>query len=397
MQFIDEASISVEAGKGGAGCLSFRREKYVAKGGPDGGDGGDGGSVWLLADDALNTLVDFRYQPRYRAQNGQPGSGRNKTGSAGEDRVVKVPVGTTVIDEGTREVLGDLLTHGTRLKVAAAGYRGLGNTRFKSSTNRAPRKTTPGTPGEHRKLRLQLKLIADVGLLGLPNAGKSTLLSRVSASKPKIADYPFTTLVPSLGVVGGDSDRSLVMADIPGLIEGAAEGAGLGTRFLRHVARTRVLLHLVDVAPLDETDPLENVALIENELLNYSAAFAQRPVLVVLNKLDLLAPAALAELRARFAEAYPEREIFAISAVTGEGLDAMVNRLQDRVAELKDEVANDEVAAAADAQLQARISNDVMTQSLGVVAPLAAEQDAHQDEEDDEDDDHDVEIIYTNE
>lgn len=406
MQFIDEASISVEAGKGGAGCLSFRREKYVAKGGPDGGDGGDGGSVWLVADDALNTLVDFRYQPRYRAKNGQPGSGRNKTGSAGEDLFVKVPVGTTVIDEGTREVLGDLLTHGTKLRVAAAGYRGLGNTRFKSSTNRAPRKTTPGTPGEIRKLRLQLKLIADVGLLGLPNAGKSTLLSRVSASKPKIADYPFTTLVPSLGVVGGDSDRSLVMADIPGLIEGAAEGAGLGTRFLRHVARTRVLLHLVDVAPLDETDPLDNVALIENELLTYSSAFAERPVLVVLNKLDLLAPSELAALRDRFASAFPEREILCISAVTGEGLDAMVHRLQDLVADLKAQIAEDESAAAADSELQARISNDVMTQSLGIVAPatvagedglMPADGQADDNEDDNEDDDHDVEIIYTNE
>lgn len=401
MQFIDEASISVEAGKGGAGCLSFRREKYVAKGGPDGGDGGDGGSVWLVADGALNTLVDFRYQPRYRAKNGQPGSGRNKTGSAGEDLLVKVPVGTTVIDEGTREVLGDLLLHGARLKVAAAGYRGLGNTRFKSSTNRAPRKTTPGTPGEQRKLRLQLKLIADVGLLGLPNAGKSTLLSRVSASKPKIADYPFTTLVPSLGVVGGDSDRSLVMADIPGLIEGAAEGAGLGTRFLRHVARTRVLLHLVDVAPLDESDPLANVELIENELLSYSAAFAERPVLIVLNKLDLLTQESLAALRARFVAAYPAREIFSISAITGAGLDALVHALQDQVAELKERLARDEAAAAADTELQARISNDVMTQSLGVVVPPAPEEVAAPElaaqQDDTDDDDHDVEIIYTNE
>ena len=399
MQFIDEASISVEAGKGGAGCLSFRREKYVAKGGPDGGDGGDGGSVWLEADDALNTLIDFRFQPRYRAKNGQPGSGRNKTGSAGEDMIVKVPVGTTIIDEGTREVLGDLLTHGKRLKVAAAGYRGLGNTRFKSSTNRAPRKTTPGTPGELRKLRLQLKLIADVGLLGLPNAGKSTLLSRVSASKPKIADYPFTTLVPSLGVVGGDSDRSFVMADIPGLIEGAAEGAGLGTRFLRHVARNRVLLHLVDVAPLDESDPLDNVELIENELLNYSAAFAERPVMLVLNKLDLVSEEELAALRAEFLEAYPQREVLCISAVTGAGLDDMVNRLQDMVAELKERIADDEAAAAADLELQKRIGDDVMTQSLGVVAP-ASDDDllaGEEDDDDEEDDDHDVEVVYTNE
>jgi len=345
MQFIDEASITAAAGKGGGGCLSFRREKYVAKGGPDGGDGGDGGSVILRADAALNTLVDFRFQPKYQAKNGQPGSGRNKTGAAGADLYVKVPVGTTIVDEDTREVLGDLLVEGQELKVAAGGYRGLGNTRFKSSTNRAPRKTTPGTAGELRKLRLQLKLIADVGLLGLPNAGKSTLLSRVSASRPKIADYPFTTLVPSLGVVGGDSDRSLVMADIPGLIEGAAEGAGLGTRFLRHVARTRLLLHLVDVAPLDESDPVANVALIENELLAYSPAFAERPVVLVLNKIDLLDDAALAELGKRFSEQYPQRDRLAISAVTGKGVDELVHHLQDQVFEFKARLADDEAGA----------------------------------------------------
>jgi len=404
VQFIDEASISVEAGKGGGGCLSFRREKYVAKGGPDGGDGGDGGSVILVADAGLNTLVDFRYQPRYRAKNGQPGSGRNKTGAAADDLRVKVPVGTTVIDEGTREVLGDLLVAGEELKVAAGGYRGLGNPRFKSSTNRAPRKTTPGTPGEARKLRLQLKLLADVGLLGLPNAGKSTLLSRVSASRPKIADYPFTTLVPSLGVVGGDSDRSLVMADIPGLIEGAADGAGLGTRFLRHVARTRLLLHLVDVAPLDGTHPLDNVILIENELLAYSEAFAERPVVLVLNKIDLVDDAHIQSLRDEFATEYPERRVLAISAVAGTGLDALVHYLQDEVAAMKALLAADEAALAADEKLQARISDDVMAQSLGVVAPAdvlgndadnSADQSLNTDPDDD--DEHDVEVVYTNE
>jgi len=401
MQFIDEASILVEAGKGGAGCLSFRREKYIAKGGPNGGDGGDGGSVYLIADSALNTLVDFRYQPRYRAKNGQPGSGRNMTGAAADDLYVKVPVGTTVIDEDTRDVLGDLLSHEQVLKVAAGGYRGLGNTRFKSSTNRAPRKTTPGTAGESRKLRLQLKLIADVGLLGLPNAGKSTLLSRVSASRPKIADYPFTTLVPSLGVVGGEGDRALVMADIPGLIEGAAEGAGLGTRFLRHVARTRILLHLVDVAPLDGTHPLDNVILIENELLAYSAAFAERPVIIVFNKIDLVDEQTVASLKAEFLTEYPDREIHAISAVAGTGLDAMVHSLQTRVTALKTALADDEQAQAADEDLQNRISTDVMSQSMGVVTPLgsaAAEQaDDAQDSDEPDDEDHDVEVIYTNE
>ena len=403
MQFIDEASISVEAGKGGAGCLSFRREKYVAKGGPNGGDGGDGGSVYLVADAALNTLVDFRYQPRYRAKNGQPGSGRNMTGAAAADLFVKVPVGTTVIDEDTRDVLGDLLAAGQTLKVAAGGYRGLGNTRFKSSTNRAPRKTTPGTPGESRKLRLQLKLIADVGLLGLPNAGKSTLLSRISASRPKIADYPFTTLVPSLGVVGGDSDRSLVVADIPGLIEGAAEGAGLGTRFLRHVARTRLLLHLIDVAPVDESHPLDNLIVIENELLAYSEAFGERPVIIVLNKIDLVDEEQLNALQAQFAEAFPEREILVISAVTGAGIDALVHRLQDAVIDLKQQLAEDEAALAADNDLQQRISQDVMAQSMGVAMPAGlgpepAPGSADDDQgDDDEDDNFDVEVVYTNE
>ncbi|MFU8817487.1 MAG: GTPase ObgE, partial [Pseudomonadales bacterium] len=247
MQFIDEASIRVEAGKGGNGCLSFRREKYIAKGGPDGGDGGDGGDVILVADHALNTLVDFRFQPLYRAQHGQPGSGRNKTGARGQDSRVRVPVGTSVVDEETLETLGDLTEEGDELLVAHGGRRGLGNTRFKSSTNRAPRRTIPGAPGEVRQLRLQLKLIADVGLLGMPNAGKSTLISSVSAARPKVADYPFTTLTPSLGVVKRPGrDASLVMADIPGLIRGAAEGAGLGVQFLRHLARTRILLHLVE-------------------------------------------------------------------------------------------------------------------------------------------------------
>ena len=403
MQFIDEASISVEAGKGGAGCLSFRREKYVAKGGPNGGDGGDGGSVYLVADAALNTLVDFRYQPRYRAKNGQPGSGRNMTGAAAADLFVKVPVGTTVIDEDTRDVLGDLLAAGQTLKVAAGGYRGLGNTRFKSSTNRAPRKTTPGTPGESRKLRLQLKLIADVGLLGLPNAGKSTLLSRISASRPKIADYPFTTLVPSLGVVGGDSDRSLVVADIPGLIEGAAEGAGLGTRFLRHVARTRLLLHLIDVAPVDDSHPLDNLIVIENELLAYSEAFGERPVIIVLNKIDLVDEEQLNALQAQFAEEFPEREISVISAVTGAGIDALVHRLQDAVIDLKQQLAEDEAALAADNDLQQRISQDVMAQSMGVAMPAGlgpepAPGSADDDQgDDDEDDNFDVEVVYTNE
>lgn len=288
MKFIDEAFIRVEAGKGGNGCVSFRREKYIPFGGPDGGDGGDGGSVYLLADSALNTLVDLRYTRMFKAENGQQGMGRNCTGKGGADLTISVPVGTVVMDEDTGEQLGDLVEDGARLKVAQGGYHGLGNTRFKSSTNRAPRQSTPGTPGEARNLHLELKVLADVGLLGMPNAGKSTLIRAVSAAKPKVADYPFTTLYPNLGVVSVESHRSFVIADIPGLIEGAAEGAGLGIQFLKHVARTRLLLHLVDVAPLDGSDPVDSVRIIEQELKKFSPELAERERWLVLNKLDLL-------------------------------------------------------------------------------------------------------------
>ena len=270
MQFIDEATIRVNAGKGGNGCLSFRREKYIPKGGPDGGNGGEGGSVYLVADDSLNTLVDFRYQPSFKAESGLAGSGQNKTGSAGENYLIRVPVGTTVINEETQEILGDLEENEEALLVAKGGSRGLGNAVFKSSTNRTPRKTIAGGEGESRQLRLQLKLLADVGLLGLPNAGKSTLISLISAANPKVADYPFTTLIPSLGVVRVAEEASFVMADIPGLIEGAARGQGLGTQFLRHLSRTRVILHLVEVFPLDQSSPLDNIELVERELAEYS-------------------------------------------------------------------------------------------------------------------------------
>ncbi|MEK9714109.1 MAG: GTPase ObgE, partial [Thalassolituus sp.] len=248
MKFVDEARITVDAGKGGNGCVSFRREKFIPKGGPDGGDGGDGGSVYLEADENANTLVDYRYTRRFKAENGRPGSGRNCTGAKGEDIVLKVPVGTTAIDDDTAEVLGDLTTHGERLLVAQGGYHGIGNTRYKSSVNQAPTQFKPGQIGESRNLKLELKVLADVGLLGMPNAGKSTFIRSVSAATPKVADYPFTTLVPNLGVVSIEQHRSFVIADIPGLIEGASEGAGLGTRFLKHLVRTHLLLHIVDMA-----------------------------------------------------------------------------------------------------------------------------------------------------
>jgi GTP-binding protein len=363
MQFIDEATIRVEAGNGGRGCLSFRREKYVPRGGPDGGDGGDGGDVVLVADPALNTLVDFRFQPLYRGQHGQPGSGRNKTGAHGEHCRVRVPVGTSVIDETTQEVLGDLVVPDAELVVARGGHHGQGNTRFKTSTNRAPRRTTPGYPGETRILRLQLKLLADVGLLGLPNAGKSMLVSAVSAARPKVADYPFTTLVPSLGVVRVGGEQSFVMADVPGLIEGAAQGAGLGVQFLRHLSRTRILVHLVEPLPTDGADPLENARLIERELAAYSPALATRPIWTVISKCDLLAPAERDALVARFATEWPDRPVLAISAVTGDGLAELTGRLMDAVAGIQVREREDTDYAAAAAEQEAAIAADVLARS----------------------------------
>ena len=289
MKFVDEATILVTAGNGGNGCISFRREKFIPLGGPDGGDGGDGGSVWLVADENLNTLIDFRHQRHFRAQRGQNGMGRQMFGKAGEDVVIRVPVGTEVINVATDEIIGDLTRHGERLLVAKGGTGGKGNVHFKSSVNRAPRKATPGTPGEEREIRLELKLLADVGLLGFPNAGKSTFIRAVSAATPKVADYPFTTLYPNLGVVSVETDRSFVVADIPGLIEGAAEGAGLGALFLRHIQRTRLLLHLVDIAPFDESeDPVRQVRAIEEELRKHDPALLEKPRWLVLNKADLL-------------------------------------------------------------------------------------------------------------
>lgn len=288
MKFVDEVKIYVKAGKGGDGCLSFRREKFIAKGGPNGGDGGDGGSVYLVAGDNLNTLVDFRYKRRFAAQNGQPGMGSDCTGKGGDDLVIPVPVGTMVYTTATGELLGDLKQAGDKLLVAQGGFHGLGNVRFKSSVNRAPRQTTKGTLGEERELRLELKLLADVGLLGFPNAGKSTFIRAVSSAKPRVADYPFTTLYPSLGVVRVGPDQSFVVADIPGLIEGAHEGTGLGVRFLKHLARTRLLLHLIDVAPFDASEPAESAKAILNELQLFDADLAKKPRWLVFNKLDLV-------------------------------------------------------------------------------------------------------------
>ena len=292
MKLVDEAEITVTAGNGGNGCIGFRREKFIPLGGPDGGDGGAGGDVWLQADENLNTLVDFRHQTRFKAQRGENGMGSQRYGKAGEDTVITVPVGTVIHNVETDEVIGDLTEHGQRLLVAKGGHGGLGNMHFKSSVNRAPRKATPGGEGESRVLRLELKLLADVGLLGFPNAGKSTFIRAVSAATPKVADYPFTTLYPNLGVVSVEPGRSFVIADIPGLIEGAADGAGLGSLFLRHVQRTRLLLHLVDIAPMDyegsAVSPAEQVRAIEHELRKYDPAMLEKPRWLVLNKADLM-------------------------------------------------------------------------------------------------------------
>ncbi len=321
MKFVDEATISVAAGRGGDGSASFRREKFVPFGGPDGGDGGRGGSVFLVGDSGLNTLVDFRHRNQFKASNGRPGAGRQKYGKGGADIRIRVPLGTEVSDAETGDPLGDVTGHGQELCIAQGGRGGLGNVHFKSSTNRAPRRTTPGEPGESRRLHLELKVLADVGLLGLPNAGKSTLISAVSSARPKIADYPFTTLYPNLGVVSIDVDRSFVIADIPGLIEGAAQGAGLGIQFLKHLQRTRLLLHLADLVPLDpDAAPGPSIRQLEHELASFDPALAAKPRWLVFNKADLLEPgAADSQARAVVDELGWEAPWFVISAVSGAG------------------------------------------------------------------------------
>ena len=330
MKFVDEAEITVEAGNGGHGCLSFRREKYIEKGGPDGGDGGDGGSVFMQADESLNTLVDFRFRPLYRAQSGQNGQGSNCTGKSGEDLCISVPVGTSVIDVNTEEMLADLNNPNESVLVARGGKHGMGNTRFKTSTNRAPRKITKGIKGEKRNLQLQLKLMADVGLLGLPNAGKSTLIRAVSAAKPKVAEYAFTTLVPNLGVVSVSTERSFVMADIPGLIEGASDGAGLGFRFLKHLSRTYLLLHLIDVMPVAGADPLTNAEKIVQELKNFSGTLAKKERWLVLNKIDLVGEKELGDFKERIRTKLNwQGEIHQISALNKEGCAELCHSLMD--------------------------------------------------------------------
>ncbi len=385
MKFVDEAVIRVEAGDGGSGCVSFRREKYVPDGGPDGGDGGDGGSVYLEADENLNTLIDYRFERFHFAERGQNGRGRDCTGHGGKDLILKVPVGTRAVDEETEEALGDLKAHGQKLLVAKGGFHGLGNTRFKSSTNRAPRQKTLGTPGEVRSLRLELMLLADVGLLGLPNAGKSTFIRSVSRAKPKVADYPFTTLVPNLGVVNPRHGQSFVIADIPGLIEGAAEGAGLGIRFLKHLERCRVLLHILDIEPIDGSDPVESARAIVGELEKHSPMLASKPRWLVFNKTDLLLEEELQERVDHIVKGLDwQGEVFTISAYNREGTEDLALKLLDFIESLPEEVEADP-----DAEVEFKWDN----------YHQQSQEDLNEDYDDDfdddfDDDDYDVEIIY---
>ena len=364
MKFVDEVTIRVQAGKGGNGCLSFFRGRNIARGGPDGGDGGNGGSVFVVGHKSLNTLVDLRFQPLIRAEHGSAGGSANRTGGNGADVNIAVPIGTTVIDDETLEVVGDITDPDDMFCVARGGQFGRGNAFFKSSTNRSPRRTTTGDPGDTRVLRLQLKVIADVGLLGLPNAGKSTLISRISASRPKIADYPFTTLIPNLGVVRVAEESNFVVADIPGLVPGASQGAGLGMRFLRHLVRTRLLLHLVDIMPVDGSDPIANAKAIEQELSEFSPLFMEIPIWIVVTKTDLIAENAEKQLVGLVGKAFPDRPCYAISAVTGDGIDLLVNKLMQHVANWRESLASDPVLEESDRGFEGRLATDVLKQSL---------------------------------
>lgn len=401
MKFVDEATIEVFAGNGGGGAVSFRREKFIPKGGPDGGDGGDGGDVFLVGDDALNTMIDYRYTKKHRAENGQKGQSRNCTGKAGADLELPVPIGTTVIDEETGEVMGDIRAHGEKLLVAKGGFHGLGNTRYKSSINRAPRQCSPGTPGEIRKLKLELKVLADVGLLGLPNAGKSTFIRSVSAATPKVADYPFTTLVPNLGVVKVDSHRSFVVADIPGLIEGASDGAGLGIRFLKHLTRNRILLHIVDLAPLDGSDPGEAALSIVRELERFSPTLAERPRWLVLNKVDLLDDESREAAVQSVVDALEwDGPMYQISAIAKQGTDKLAGDLMTVIEEMNEAEREDEEVAEREREIQSQMQQEARDRIEELrdarnAAKQARKAEKAEDWDDDfNDDDYDVEVEY---
>lgn len=401
MRFIDEAKITVKAGDGGNGIVSFRREKYVPKGGPDGGDGGKGGDVYVIADDNTNTLVDYRYTRRFDAKRGENGQSKNCSGKGADDIYLSVPVGTTIIDMDTDSVIGDLTEKGQTILIAKGGDGGLGNTHFKSSTNQAPRKATSGFEGELKNIMLELKVVADVGLIGLPNAGKSTFIRQVSAAKPKVANYPFTTLVPNLGVVDIGKHRSFVMADIPGLIEGASAGAGLGIRFLKHVARTRRLLHLVDIAPIDGSDPAHNAQVIINELQQFSPELASLPQILVLNKIDQVPADELNELCTRIvADIGWTGMVFRTSTLTGEGVDAVKYHLMNDIEREQEREAEDPIFAEAQterfARLEAEVRRNTEEQKQAYRAAKKAQRDGMNNDDFDDDDDNDdnVEVVY---
>lgn len=403
MRFVDEAVITVEAGDGGNGVASFRREKFVPFGGPDGGDGGRGGSIYIQADDDTSTLVDYRYTRKFRAERGKNGAGANCTGRGGEDVVLKVPVGTTIVDTDSGDIIGDLVEDGQKILVAGGGEGGLGNTHFKSSTNRAPRKCTTGTKGEFREIRLELKVLADVGLLGMPNAGKSTFIRAVSAAKPKVADYPFTTMVPNLGVVDADRHRSFVMADIPGLIEGAAEGAGLGIRFLKHLARTRILLHIIDVQPIDGSDPAHNAKAIMNELVKFSPTLAKLPVVLVLNKLDQIAEESREEWCQHILEELEwTGPVFKTSGLLSEGTKEVVYYLMDQIEQQREREVEDPEYAAEVRAFREQLVVETREQTIAAKEAYRAMRRAQRlesmmdddDDFDDDEDDNDVESIY---
>tara|TARA_R110001592_G_scaffold159582_2_gene391173 strand:+ start:12691 stop:13896 length:1206 start_codon:yes stop_codon:yes gene_type:complete len=399
MKFVDEVSITVKAGDGGNGCMSFRREKFIPKGGPDGGDGGDGGSIYLEAAENCNTLVDYRYKRRFNAQRGENGRGKDCSGAKGEDMVLPVPIGTTVIDAGTQEIIGDLTEAGQRLLVSQGGFHGLGNTRYKSSVNRAPRQTSQGSLGDQRDLKLELKVLADVGLLGLPNAGKSTFIRAVSAAKPKVADYPFTTMVPNLGVVDVGQLRSFVIADIPGVIAGAAEGAGLGTRFLKHLSRTHLLLHMVDMVPPDDSDPAEAIETIIHELGKFSPALTMRERWLVLNKCDQLMEDEQQALLDDVVERLEwDGPVYVVSASERQGTDELAKDVMNWLDERTQRMQDDEEYAAQVRQLDQQIEDEARAhiQTLDDRKALRKQgllNDAD-DEDDDEDDEDGPEIIY---
>ena len=405
MRFVDEAVITVEAGDGGNGVASFRREKFVPFGGPDGGDGGRGGSVYVQADENTSTLVDFRYTRKFRAERAKNGRGANCAGRGGDNTVLLVPVGTTIVDTESGDIIGDLVESGQSVLVAAGGDGGLGNTHFKSSTNRSPRKCTHGVKGEYREIRLELKVLADVGLLGMPNAGKSTFIRAVSAAKPKVADYPFTTMIPNLGVVDADSHRSFVMADIPGLIEGASDGAGLGIRFLKHLARTRILLHIVDVQPIDGSDPAYNAKAIMAELEKFSPTLAQLPIVLVLNKVDQLADDTRDEWCQHILnEIKWEGPVFKTSGLTFEGTKDVVYYLMDQIEQQHELEAEDPEYAAKVKAFRDQLEAETREQTLAAKEAyrlMRRQQrlegilgDTDEEDEDDDGDDGDMEVFY---